>query len=282
MKKQETNGRPSPDVLICHPSPDVLTLRHYQKGFASQAMINLHNHTTWSDGLYTPEQLVKMAVVSGLTHIGIADHFFTVKLAESQSYLDVDEIAAYAADLRRVGDAFGQYIQVLAGIEIHWSPRTNPYLEALWPETDQLDYVLFEYVQNAQWQGGSLESLVDVLPGIRVPVGLAHNHLSRNFGETYTPEELVALLEKHHIFIELSTGPLTCYYRDPAPYSLHLWDALAQSDVRFSIGSDTHDRIDDVAEVSNAHRFLQEHGLLDRLITARWDPGTRTWSDHLW
>ena len=247
-----------------------------------RTLINLHNHSTWSDGQYTPEQLVKAGIVNRLTHIGISDHFYTAKLTVPLFYVDVDEIEAYVADLRRVADLFADHIQVLAGLEIDWSPRAIPRLEALWPEVDQLDYVLFEYVQNAEWYGESLEALLEVLPHIHIPVGLAHNDLCHNFGSLYTPEQLVELLEKHHIFVEVSTGQATTTYNRTDPQHIQLWDALAapQSTVRFSVGSDTHNRIDDIGNVAGAHRFLQERGLLDRLITTGWDPALRTWQDR--
>lgn len=42
-------------------------------------MINLHTHTRFSDGNFTPEQIVKVAAEHHLTHIGITDHLLTDK-----------------------------------------------------------------------------------------------------------------------------------------------------------------------------------------------------------
>lgn len=36
--------------------------------------VDLHMHTTCSDGLYTPEQLTKMAAEAGLSVMAISDH----------------------------------------------------------------------------------------------------------------------------------------------------------------------------------------------------------------
>jgi DNA polymerase (family 10) len=244
-------------------------------------MINLHNHSTWSDGQYTAELLVKNAVVHGLTHVGISDHFFTMKLTLPHFYVSIDQIDAYAAELRQIQDEYSRWIQVLVGIEVDWSARASPLFPALWPQIDLLDYVLFEYVQDEEWFGDSLEALIEVLPEISIPAGLAHNNLSQNFAESYTPEALVSLLQENRLFVELSTNPETMYYRDESPYNLQLWDALAESDVRFSIGSDAHRRIDDVAKVADAHAFLEERGLLDRLITIAWDPNTLLWDESV-
>jgi histidinol phosphatase-like PHP family hydrolase len=246
-------------------------------------MINLHNHSTWSDGRYTPEQLVQAGVVGGLTHIGISDHFFTQKLVgdgPDSAYVDVEQVEDYVADLRCVGERFAGRIGVLAGIEVDWSRRVGEKLSELLVQIDQFDYVLFEYVEDRDWYGGSLELLCELLPVIPIPVGLAHNHLSRNFGDSTSPEELVSRLAEHELFVELSTNPFTGYYKSSEPYNVRLWEALAESEVRFSVGSDTHGYIEQVAGVRDAHRFLEARGLLERLITARWDMLRQAWSDR--
>lgn len=47
--------------------------------------IDLHAHTTASDGSHTPAQLVRRAVARGLNVLGIADHDTTAGLAEAQA-----------------------------------------------------------------------------------------------------------------------------------------------------------------------------------------------------
>lgn len=242
-------------------------------------MINLHNHSTWSDGRHAPAQLAQAAAVSGLSHVGISDHFYTDKLFPSCDCVDVDRLEGYVADLRRVAARHAGRVSVLAGIEVDWSSRSSRQFPALLGKIDLLDYVLFEYVQDEGWHGDSLEALLRVRSAIHVPVGLAHNDLSRNM-RGYTPERLVSLLQEHEVFVELSDNPLTAYYRGTDPHNVRLWHLLAESEVHLSVGSDTHGRIDDVANVRQAHRFLEERGLLDRLITNWWDPSRQTWVDQ--
>jgi histidinol phosphatase-like PHP family hydrolase len=242
-----------------------------QRGSApTEARINLHNHTTWSDGTHPPAQIVHAAVLHGLTHVGICDHYYTTKLGLPEYHVGGDEIAAYLADLRAVAETHADRIALLAGLEVDWSPRAAAQLPALWSALDDFDYLLFEYVGDQDWGGSSLEALVEALPGEHVPVGLAHSDLCASFG-ALAPETLVATLEGHDIFVELSTSPGTAYYERDDARTRRLWDLLARSSVSFSIGSDTHDRIDDVGRVDSAHRFLAERGLLGRLITARMD-----------
>ena len=37
-------------------------------------LVDLHTHSTFSDGRYTPSQLVKMAAEAGIGILGITDH----------------------------------------------------------------------------------------------------------------------------------------------------------------------------------------------------------------
>lgn len=243
-----------------------------QRGTAPiAARINLHNHTTWSDGAFPPDLLVRAAIVHGLTHLGISDHYYTTKLGLPQFYVGANDVAAYLADLRALAAAHADRIAVLAGLEVDWSPRSRAQLPALWPLLDAFDYVLFEYVGDPAWGGDSLHALGEALPRTHVPVGLAHNDLCANFA-ALGPPALVALLERHGIFVELSTSPATAYYERDDERTRRLWDLLARSTVSFSVGSDTHAQIDDVGHVDGAHRFLAERDLLGRLITARMGP----------
>ena len=243
-------------------------------------VINLHNHSTWSDGKYPPDQLVEIGLQSGLTHIGLSDHFFTKKMFLHRTFVDSDQLDDYITDLHRTAEQFAGQINVLAGIEVDWSARARPKLAALWDQIDRLDYILFEYVEDLEWHGDSLESLLTIRPRISIPVGLAHNHLSKNFGPHYTVAELIHALEEYDIFVELSTNPFTTYYTSTDPYNIRLWQAFANSNVRFSIGSDTHGFATDIARVKSAHEFLEKRGLLRQLITEWWDPSQRSWTER--
>jgi histidinol phosphatase-like PHP family hydrolase len=242
-----------------------------------QHRINLHVHSTLSDGAHSARDLVRSAIVHGLTHIGISDHYLTRKLSSPQFCVAPDEVAAYAADIREVADDHARWLDVLVGLEVDWSARAAPYLSALWPQVGELDYLLFEYVDDDAWEGDSLEALLALRPSLALPVGLAHNDLGTNFAERYAPAVLVEILEAYDLFLELPTGPGTGYYRAQDPYTLCVWECLARSAVRYSVGSDAHQRIDAVAEVDDAYQFLEERGLRQWLITHWWEGTARRW-----
>lgn len=68
--------------------------------------VDLHTHTTKSDGSYTPVQLVDYAIEKGLSAVAITDHDTTEGLAEA---------IAHAASLKEQGKPS---IEVIPGIEL--------------------------------------------------------------------------------------------------------------------------------------------------------------------
>ena len=68
---------------------------------ASQDLVDLHMHSTFSDGRYTPTQLVEGAAAKGLKVLALTDH---------DSWNGVHEAQAAAA---RLGN-----IRVLTGVEL--------------------------------------------------------------------------------------------------------------------------------------------------------------------
>ena len=247
-------------------------------------MINLHNHTTFSDGRFAPEEIVQAALEGGLTHIGISDHFRTAKLAATAEYVGIEELDAYVQHIRTLAARYADKISVLAGLEIDFSERTP--LDQFWLKgfsrtpLNDLDYVLFEYVGDREWKGLPLSALLSYRRWIHVPVGLAHTLVSRSFA-AMPPEQFAQTLAQYEIFIELCpsdyysivsslSGERIPHYRDPDPYNSAVLAACQESGVLFSIGSDTHRRISEVADVKDALAFLQEKGLSDHLVTARY------------
>jgi len=247
-------------------------------------MINLHNHTTWSDGRFSPEEIVQAALAAGLTHVGISDHFRSAKLGASACYVVIEELERYVTELRALSAAYADRIRVLVGIEIDFSERTP--LAQLWRKGFQetplntLDYILFEYVADRDWQGYPLSALLSYRRWLHVPVGLAHNFLARNFVPMLSATQLAQMLSEHRIFVELNTAeeytaavspteePLL-YYRYPDPYNEAFFAACHEHEVLFSVGSDTHRYLEHVALVEDAHDFLREQHLAERLITKR-------------
>lgn len=70
-------------------------------------MIDLHTHTTFSDGELIPSELVRRAEVLGYTAIGITDHV---------DYTNIEHILSCVSKAKYMGDVMD--IKVLPGVEL--------------------------------------------------------------------------------------------------------------------------------------------------------------------
>jgi len=261
--------------------------------------INLHNHTHYSDGAFSPEELIKFAIESGFTHIGITDHY-TAKIPGSNSVMSYG-LEKYIEDLRALSAKYSPYISVLLGLEIIFSILQTDFSSFNLPFPDRnllnkLDFVLFEYVQDSSFMGLSLEELVKIRPFLNMPIGLAHADFSRNFSDI-PPKELANTLAKNKIFVELcpstrnsrvlavgyakymnffsflkppvqyvDAGTYVPYYRVENSYNKALYKAFKNSGVLFSIGTDTHEFKEEFLSVYDSEFFLAEKNITERLI----------------
>ncbi len=166
--------------------------------------VNLHNHSAYSDGALTAEAIVRVAMDFGLTHVAVTDHFASTKV--SSRSVDPRLLPAYAGEIRELAAKVSGRIKVLAGIEVDFSPRRTNF-EVFAADREEsvfrhLDFVLFEYVGDPQWDGASLEDLIGIRGRIPCPVGLAHCQFDRTFAG-FMPQTVVTLLENHKLFLEL-------------------------------------------------------------------------------
>ncbi len=87
------------------------------------AGIDLHTHTTYSDGTFTPEELVRMALGRGVTILGVTDHDSTEGIA--------DALAA----------AEGTGLEIVPGVEFS-TVRDGQGVHVLcyWPDVDDEEF----------------------------------------------------------------------------------------------------------------------------------------------
>jgi hypothetical protein len=109
---------------------------------------NYHTHTTLSDGLYDPEEIINMAINAGLDEIGITDHYFTLK--GNINFVDDHQIDEYVQTIQELKQKYAGKIRVLAGLEIDTSCFNPKRSNLPFDKLNKLDYVLFEYVEDQQ------------------------------------------------------------------------------------------------------------------------------------
>lgn len=227
-------------------------------------MINLHTHTRFSDGLHSPEALVKSARRHKLTVLGINDHYKTLKCPDRS--LDPTQCEVYIAALERLRERVRDRLELKIGLEVDFSAERTDFTSFPWELTEKLDYLLLEYIEDDAWAGLSLRDVKLIRKRLDCPVGMAHNDLALNF----TPRryaELLDVLEEHEIFLELSPTLRNC--RGITPYYYFAEDFFLQARGRsifFSIGTDTHTDLNELGDIQNAWDFLVQLGLQDQIL----------------
>ncbi len=224
--------------------------------------MNLHNHTTFSDGKYSGDEIVSEAIEHELKWVAITDHYRTSKVMS----LDPHDIGVYISSMNKLKRKFKGEIKVLAGIEIDSSRDRTNFATVPWKELNKLDFVLFEYVQDDLWSGMPLWQLLKLRKNLKPPMGLAHNDIGRNFANTNI-SKMLHVLKSHNIFIELSSTLRNSKFNKPYYHFAEGFFRRVKGEILLSIGTDTHTEIKDVGDVSDAYHFIDKLGLQEDLIT---------------
>lgn len=224
----------------------------------ADSLINLHTHTTFSDGDFTPEQIILTAEANHLTHIGISDHLMTSKC---NSLLE-QELENYIDIVRELQNDYPR-VEVLVGVEVDTNPKRCDLSKLPIDLLNQLDYVLFEYVEMDD--GTSLDDLGPLLSKLDVPCGLAHNDIEKNFGP-WPPDSVANHISSFGVFVEINTA--WPYKRDGVMY----WEKAERyyqefhGKVLVSVGTDVHHSLAEVYNLDKAYRFLRRTNLLGDLV----------------
>ncbi len=223
---------------------------------------DFHIHSMFSDGLFSPEQIVQAAIEKNISHIALTDHYLTRKTKS----IPQDQLQTYIDAVRSLAETFRSSINILVGIEIDIPDlvRTGRNL----PSSDmlqQLDFILFEYVTDRPLNGIPLDYIVRLRETIPCAVGLAHVDISTEFPGKY-PGKLLEILENNNIFLELnesyaSPGDLQPFYMNARDF----YQEAVSRDVLFSVGSDMHRSLSQLG-AREALRFLDEANLSSKII----------------
>ena len=210
---------------------------------------NIHNHSTYSDGMHTPEELIRYASKRGLDIIGISDHYATKKVRS----IEKEQLKQYVQHLSRLRIESKGKVSLLTGVEIDASKARTEFTAL-----NSLDFVLFEYVENPLWDGISLDEFFYLRKKLDVPVGLAHPDIDLCFPDT-DPEQLLSEFEENNVFLELSTSVENTrngrtFYR----LAMEFFHVLKYTEVAIAIGSDTHHDGKDVANIYDATEFVEQ------------------------
>lgn len=209
-------------------------------------------HSTYSDGSFSVREIINFAKEKGFEMIGISDHYETLKTFSVKR----EKVDEYLKTIK----SFQKEFNVKVALEIDFSERTD--IENLaFEKINELDYVLFEYVQDELWNGYPFWKLIEVSEKIKVPIGLAHNHIMKNFKET-DMNEFLNVLETHNIFIELNSNEIYSMFGEfYYELSEEFFRLISKRNIPISVGSDMHNHLEQMLSVKRSFEFIDRIGL---------------------
>ncbi|MCK4847805.1 MAG: PHP domain-containing protein [Candidatus Heimdallarchaeota archaeon] len=203
--------------------------------------IDLHIHTTFSDGYSSPESVIQTAIAKNLKQICITDHFSTSKPALNT----IDELENYYQILQKLKRKFSAQIRVSIGIEVDLLSISS--LDIL--KTISWDLILFEYVFTSPYWEENFRKVIKFKQSSKSQVGLAHTRFSRVTQSKF--EQVMNSIRENEVIIELNTRYRN--YHDP-------WFNYLDEENWYSIGSDAHS-CERVGDVKEALSFLYKRNI---------------------
>lgn len=218
-----------------------------------QPIYNLHNHTPFSDGVYTIDEICEAHLACKTVKfdgVGITDHLFCtpsshipkderefqrIFAAETRNYVD----AVHAARRRWEGK-----LSVFCGCEINW-PLNKDNLDVIRTMLNGIDFVLFEFID---WAG--LTQLANQARRWPCAVGLAHTNVAEQFPNT-SMDQVVRTIANARIFYELNVSFL------PLANHREWLSTVPDHRVRVSLGSDTHDELGCIDRIADILDYLE-------------------------
>lgn len=203
-------------------------------------LVDIHNHTTWSDGDNTVNELVDRAASYNLQAIGISDHY------EMLSGLDT-----YRQSILEAQKNY-KTITVLAGTEI----RIATLLSLIPDEIEMLnslDYILIEHLEYQTNIPRTLKRLDAILASLKCGVGMAH----LDIGKLGQHRNLVLdFIKEHQVFLDFNIESF--FYQNVLSGFDNITDVLNRNIV-IGIGSDTHSMDSNWnARLMVAHKYLKK------------------------
>jgi histidinol phosphatase-like PHP family hydrolase len=232
---------------------------------------DIHTHTTYSDGLLSPEDLAQQAKNKNLEILGICDHGFSKKLLEN--YQVTACLDKYLDHLRRIKSSLNG-LDLIIGVEIDVSKiyGINP-TQLPFETLNKFDYILFEYVNTEKEYWGKvgkrdISEIVDIRHELDVPVGLAHNDFQQNYNGK--ENKIAKILAEQNIFVEIqdsephSSRGVGRNTREGLDYYSHFTQNLIRefvdNNVKIVCGTDSHTG-KYLGKLDKAFQFVKENNL---------------------
>jgi len=203
--------------------------------------VNLHIHSTFSDGRNTIKQIIEKAIKLNLNYICITDHFSNSWKSNVIPTLSDDEkIRRYLEEISYFQNYLSKTqlkLTLLKGIEIDLSSSQNYIIKLIEPA--KFDLILFEYLES--FEGVSFtRNILDIWKKSKpdknqFPLfGLAH------FDPSYflygNIDALINFLAENKIFFEFNASYPQYYSRKNELF----FEKVKDKKIMISIGCDSH------------------------------------------
>ncbi len=229
---------------------------------------DLHNHTTFSDGENSIEDMIRSAISAGLKVIGISDHSFT---DFDPSYcMKPNDYEPYVDSIKVLKEKYQDQIKVLAGIEYDYCSYIVPngldyiigsvhYLDVgeKWVPVDlsrqDFEIVLWKYFAGDPFAMCSLyyETLADIIDKTDCDI-IGHFDLIAKFNagnyffdeesDTYRKlwQKCALKLLDYNRFFEVNYGTFTKGYRNEPYLKKEMRDFILERGGKLVYSSDSH------------------------------------------
>ena len=231
---------------------------------------NLHTHTTYCDGVNTPEQIVTAAIEKGFGAIGFSEHSYMHYSKHIEINMDAEKTKKYKAEIASLKKKYKDKIDIFCGLEfdiysdidmagydyligsVHYLKVDGEFV-GFDESSDTVREVIDTYFDRdgMKYAKAYYETLAQ-LPNFAKTDILGHADLICKFSEKenffdvdspvyqkYALDALDALTGKIPFF-EVNTGAIARGYRTtpyPRPFILQ---EMAKSGALITIGSDCH------------------------------------------
>lgn len=228
-------------------------------------LTDLHVHTTYCDGLNTPEEMVLSAIEKGMECIGFSAHSYTFF---DESYC-MTQTEKYKREINGLKDKYKDKIKILLGIEQDFYSDMP---------TDDYDYVIgsVHYLKNGsfyipvdesadiltdavkEYYGGDFYKLAEdyysTVAKIKNADIIGHFDLITKFNEgnvlfDESDERYISaykkalnILLKQDVVFEINTGAISRGYRTTPYPSKAILDYINQNGGKTILSSDAHDK----------------------------------------
>jgi DNA polymerase (family 10) len=221
--------------------------------------INLHIHSTYSDGINSIKQIVKAALKTDLDYICITDHFTDSWKADHIPNLNsIDKIQKYLEEI----SYFKEYIlnqnknlTLFKGVEIDLGSSEKFISSNISPS--KFDLILFEYLESYE----GIAFVKKILNNWKKKnnnsfplIGLAH--FDPSFFIIRSLDTLIEFLTQNDIIVEFNSS----YSQFYSPKYEIFFKKLKEHGIKVSIGCDSH-HISSLRDIESAYKMIEFYNL---------------------